>query len=537
MRRFDANVLEKRINELEREKIELSNNLSELQRQLSWYQSLFLNMLHEVHFWELVRDESGKIKTWRLLDANPKALKSWGVTLSQVVGRTAEDIFDDPTVPDLFMPIVEKIFSENKPYRWEQFFKPTNQTLEMISIPVGDYFISTGLDITERKKTEQSLRESEEKFRLLLNSTAEAIYGVDISGNCIFCNPACVKTLGYSREADLLGRNMHELIHHHRNDGTEYPEKECKIYMAFRRGEGVHVEDEIFWRKDGNYFDAKYSSFPIYKKKALVGAVVTFHDITERKKNHADLMEAKRLAEEANAFKSDFLATISHEIRTPMTVFMSAIEHLLEIEKNTEYRKILDLASVSSKRLYTLLNEVLDHSKIESHQMKLEENVFNLRECLIEIVDMMKDRAHKKGLILKLEVSSSVPEEKSGDPYRLGQILLNLIGNAIKFTDKGEVLVKVERNNNEIIFSVHDTGVGIPEDKFDEIFESFRQMDSSSTRRYGGVGLGLAISKGLTELMGGHIYVNSEPGKGSVFCFALPIQNEHPNNKCPVFEK
>ena len=130
---------------------------------------------------------------------------------------------------------------------------------------------------------------------------------------------------------------------------------------------------------------------------------------------------------------------------------------------------------------------------------------------------------------MKLEVFPSVPEEKSGDPYRLGQILLNLIGNAIKFTDEGEVIVKVERNNNEIKFSVHDTGVGISEDKFDEIFESFRQVDSSSTRRHGGAGLGLAISKGLTELMGGHIFVSSEPGKGSVFYFTLPMQNDKPN--------
>ncbi len=531
MEKSDSNSLELRIDALEKEKSELSNKLSELQQHCFWYQDLFKNMLHEVHVWELVRNESGKIKTWRLLDANPKALESWGVELDQVVGRNTEDIFNDPSVPELFMPIVEKIFSENKPYKWEQFFKPTNQTLEMISMPVGDYFISTGIDITERKKAELMLRESEEKFRLLLDSTAEAIYGVDTNGICIFCNPACITILGYSEEADLIGRNMHQLIHHHHSDGTEYPEKECKIYMAFRKGGGVHVDDEVLWRKDGSFFDAEYSSFPIIKENTAVGAVVTFHDITQRKRANAELIKAKRQAEEASAAKSDFLAIISHEIRTPMTVFLGAIEYLSKIEKDPMCRDVIDLANVSSKRLYTLLNEILDHSKIEAHQLHLEVEVFDLRECLMETVEMMKDRAQKKGLNLKLEVSPSVPVEISGDPYRLGQILLNLIGNAIKFTDEGDVTVEVKRNNSDIEFCVHDEGVGIPGEKLDEIFESFKQLDSSSTRLHGGTGLGLAISKGLTELMGGHIFVNSELGKGSVFTFVLPIQSYHTDDK------
>lgn len=385
--------------------------------------------------------------------------------------------------------------------------------------------------IHERDLAVDALRESEEKFRLLLDSTAEAIYGIDTNGNCIFCNPACIDLLGYSRETDLIGRNMHQLIHHHHSDGTEYPEKECKIYMAFRKGKGVTVEDEVLWRKDGSFFDAEYSAFPIIKENTAVGAVVTFHDITQRKKANAELIEAKRQAEEASAAKSDFLATISHEIRTPMTVFLGAIEHLLEIEKDPICRDVVDLANVSSKRLYTLLNEVLDHSKIEAHQMNLEVDVFDLRECLMETVEMMKDRAQKKDLNLKLEVSPSVPVKLSGDPYRLGQILLNLIGNAIKFTDEGDVTVEVKRNNNDIEFCVHDEGVGIPEEKLGEIFESFKQLDSSSTRRHGGAGLGLAISKGLAELMGGHIFVNSELGKGSIFTFVLPIQPYHTDDK------
>ena len=379
--------------------------------------------------------------------------------------------------------------------------------------------------IDERDVIADALRESEERSRLLLNSTAEAIYGLDTKGNCTFCNPACLKILGYESDADLLGKNMHKLIHHHRLDGTEYPEKECKAYLPFLRGEGVHVDDEVFWRADGSHFDTEYSAYPIRKGEEVLGAVVTFHDISERKKAQADLIEAKRSAEEANAAKSNFLASISHEIRTPITVFMSAIEHLLEIDKDPKCQEVLDLAHISSKRLYVLLNEILDHSKIESHQLELEEETFNVRKCLNETIEMMNGRAQKKHLKLVLDVSQSVPEEMLGDPYRLGQILLNLIGNAIKFTENGEVKVEVKHHENYLQFSVSDTGIGISEDMFADIFESFRQVDSSSTRRHGGAGLGLAISKGLTELMGGKISVHSEFDQGSVFSFTLPLKN------------
>jgi PAS domain S-box-containing protein len=379
--------------------------------------------------------------------------------------------------------------------------------------------------IDERDVIADALRESEEKSRLILNSTAEAIYGLDPKGNCIFCNPACLKILGYESDADLLGKNMHELIHHHRLDGTEYPEKECKAYQPFLKGEGVHVDDEVLWRADGSHFNAEYSAYPMRKGEEVIGSVITFHDISERKKAQADLIEAKRAAEEANAAKSNFLANISHEIRTPITVFMSAIEHLLEIDKDPKCQEVLDLAHISSKRLYVLLNEILDHSKIESHQLELEEETFKVRECLNEAIEMMNERAQKKHLDLALDVSPSVPECMLGDPYRLGQILLNLIGNAIKFTEKGEVTVKVKRHDDSLQFNVIDTGIGISEDMLEDIFESFRQVDSSSTRKHGGAGLGLAISKGLTELMGGEISVQSELKQGSVFSFTLPLKN------------
>jgi PAS domain S-box-containing protein len=375
-----------------------------------------------------------------------------------------------------------------------------------------------------QKITESGLRESEEKFRLLLNSTAEAIYGLDTKGNCIFCNPACLEILGYEREDHLIGKNMHDLIHHHRIDGAEYLVEECKTYLAFRNGEGVHVDNEVLWRADGSPFDAEYTSHPMRKGKEVVGSVVAFHNITERKKAQNALVEAKKSAENANQAKGEFLAKISHEIRTPMTVFMSATEHLLDIDKDPEHREVLELAELSSQRLYTLIEAVLDFSKIEVQKLELYEEKFDLRKCLQNPLKMMQPKANKKNISLELEVSPDVPKNIVGDEYRLGQILLNLIGNAIKFTEEGEVKISVNLLDNNLVFNVSDTGTGIPEEKLESIFEDFIQADNSITRKYGGAGLGLAISRGLVELMGGRINVQSQLGQGSTFTFNLPMK-------------
>jgi signal transduction histidine kinase/ActR/RegA family two-component response regulator len=251
--------------------------------------------------------------------------------------------------------------------------------------------------------------------------------------------------------------------------------------------------------------------------------LLAMEDITEHKEAAA-LSEAKSVAEEANRAKSEFLANMSHEIRTPMTVFLAAIELLLQLDQDPERRELLGMADESAQRLQTLLEDILDFSRIEAHRVEIAGEPFDLRACVQSTVRMLSAKARKKNLRLEMDIAPAIPTMLVGDPGRIGQVLLNLIDNAIKFTGQGEVRVSVRNSGDQLEFTVSDTGVGIPEEKREIIFQRFSQADGSFTRQYGGAGLGLAIVRGLVELMGGQIGVRDRTGGGSTFFFALPLK-------------
>jgi signal transduction histidine kinase/CheY-like chemotaxis protein len=234
------------------------------------------------------------------------------------------------------------------------------------------------------------------------------------------------------------------------------------------------------------------------------------------------LVIAKEAAEKANRAKSEFLANMSHELRTPMTVIMGSLDFLQRSAFASEERQLLDLASTSAHRLLGIIDDLLDISKIEAGRLRIEQTPFDLRECVRQAVEIFAGRGEGKGVRLHWQVAPELPSLVLGDPDRLGQIMINLVGNAMKFTESGEVEVQVAREGDELVFSVRDTGIGIPADKIGQLFQPFTQVDSSLTRRHGGTGLGLAISKELVELMGGAIRLESEEGRGSVFTFTLP---------------
>jgi len=376
--------------------------------------------------------------------------------------------------------------------------------------------------IRQQKQSEQTLRTNKQKLRQLANSMPQLVWAADADGRIDYFNERRHEFIGFTQKPDGVW-NWSPQIH---PDDTE---KTLVAWLnAYRKGIPYEIEHRV-QRADGGYAWFLSRAQPI---RDAAGQIQRWYgtstDIDNLKQTEQALLEAKKTAEAACRVKSDFLAQISHEIRTPMTVVLTAVEHLLDIETDQMHTDILNLADISSKRLHKLVEELLDFSKIENNKLELESVTFDLRHCLNNAMTMMQPHAAQKNIACHLEIDPDVPKTVVGDDYRLGQILLNLVGNAIKFTESGIVKVTAKCKGDKLVFQVSDTGIGIPKDKRKSIFEVFTQVDSSSTRRYNGAGLGLTISKGLVELMNGRISVESQLGKGSIFTFNIPLHKSRP---------
>jgi len=389
-----------------------------------------------------------------------------------------------------------------------------------------EYIVATGIDITERKQAEAALRKSEEHYRSLFDGVPIGLYRTNPTGEIIDVNPVLAHLLGYpdreslfADDADDVYANVEDRKRWQRlieRDGT------VQGFVAqFRRRDGdlIWVRDSARTVRDGN-------GAVLYYEGAL-------ENVTERKQQVLELEGAKIAAEAANRAKSEFLANMSHEIRTPMNGIIGMTELALGTELSSEQREYLRAVQTSAESLLNLLNDILDFSKIEAGQLQLEEIPFDLCQVMEQLADIMAQRASQKGLELILHLSPSVPRGVRGDPLRFRQVLVNLVGNAIKFTDLGQVVVELkqlgERDGRvELLCSVSDTGIGIAPAKKHIIFESFSQADSSTTRQYGGTGLGLSISKQLVTMMGGRIWVESTGvrGQGSTFYFSAVLERQ-----------
>ena len=387
-------------------------------------------------------------------------------------------------------------------------------------------FLGTAVDVTDRKRAQESLRESEERFRQLAENV-DGVFWLEEGGwqRLLYISPAYTT---------VWGRTIQSLYEQPRSwIDTVHPDDKNLVLGSLERqyrGEPTATDFRIA-RPDGSIRWVHCSAFPMRNQNGEVyRAVGLVEDITERRQLEEELRRAKEAAEAANRAKDDFLANVSHEIRTPMNAIIGMTELVLDTPLDEGQRQGLKTVKLAADSLLSIINDLLDFSKIEAGKLGLVSADFSLRTVVGDTVRALAVRAHKKGLELIYQVEPDVPDALVGDAGRLRQVLLNLAENAVKFTDRGEVLVGVETESSGpapspgarevgLRFTVLDTGIGIPPDQQARIFRAFEQEDTSTTRKYGGTGLGLTIASQLIALMGGTISVDSAPGRGSTFAF------------------
>jgi two-component system, sensor histidine kinase and response regulator len=383
--------------------------------------------------------------------------------------------------------------------------------------------------IAERTAAKEA---SEERYRSVVEQTAEGIFLLDPESSRILeCNAAFRHLVGYAPE-EVLTLTLNDFIAGEREGSNRSQQNQLE-------GDGPVTGECQYRRKDGTLIDVSVNTSLIsYGDRNSLCTVV--RDISERKRAEEELQRAKEAAEAASLAKSEFLANMSHEIRTPMNGIIGMTELALDTRLTADQQEYLESVKASSVTLLTLINDILDFSKVEAGKLDLEDADFRLRDVLAKTLKPLSLRAHQKGLELAYQVSAEVPDALVGDPTRLSQVLVNLVSNAIKFTDQGEVVVQAEtarQTEGEVFLhlSVRDTGIGILPEKQKLIFSAFTQADGSVTRMYGGTGLGLAISSKLVRMMGGDIWVDSEPGQGCTFhftaCMKLQIAPASPSTE------
>jgi PAS domain S-box-containing protein len=389
--------------------------------------------------------------------------------------------------------------------------------LQFLMLIVSLTGLCLGTLITEREQSEQELRASEARLQAMVGAIDEIVFEFD--GYGIFRNVWASSEAALAQPKEkLLGTSIGQFL------GAEVARP---FTDTFRRvmssGHSESVEYSIEIQSQLHWFLARVS--PVRSRDGVSRTVcMTSRDITARKQAEDELRRAKEAAEAASQAKSEFLANISHEFRTPMNGIIGMTDLVLDTEVNAEQREYLEMVKTSADSLLGLLSDILDFSKVEAGKLEIVQEEFALAPSLAETLQLMRFRAQQKGVALSWQAGPCVPEQIIGDPSRLRQVLVNLVGNAVKFTERGEISVRVDiqeqaADSTVLHFRVQDTGIGIPKDKQAMIFDAFTQADSSTTRQFGGTGLGLAITTRLVSLMQGKIWLESEPGQGSTFHF------------------
>jgi two-component system, sensor histidine kinase and response regulator len=468
---------------------------------------------------------------------NPAACQMLGFTAEELIGRSSHASFhhhrpDGRPYPREECPMFAA-FTEGKASRVDDEFlwrkDGIGVPVEYGATPVLKDGVIVGsvvsfTDITERKKAEQRVRETEQFYRSVLEQAPDALMVVDSKGIIRLANAQVETVFGYTKD-ELIGHSVEMFVPPDVRPG--HPKLRAEFHRApTKREMGANRELRAV-RKDGSLFPAEIGLSPLPARNSEgPQAAVSIRDVTARKQEEREIREARQRAEEATAAKSMFLANMSHEIRTPMNAIIGMTHLALKTDLTPKQRDYLAKVRGAAGALLGIINDILDFSKIEAGKLDIEDADFAFEDVLENLSTVVGQKAHEKGLEFLIAAQPDIPRSLVGDPLRLGQILINLVNNAVKFTERGEVIVSavVEEqlpSRVKLKFSVRDTGIGMTPEQSARLFQAFSQADTSTTRKFGGTGLGLSISKRLVEMMGGNIWVESQPGEGSTFHFTV----------------
>jgi PAS domain S-box-containing protein len=501
----------------------LRRSEEELRRQKQYVESLV-----EINPTAVVTvDRDGVVTSWNLA-----AEELFGYSRDEAIGRDLDDLvvgqdlrsqavsYDEALQAGRFHTVTQRARRDG-----------TLADVELIVVPVIEEGEPTGYLVIYHDISQ--LQRQKQYYQSLLEVSPTAIVTIDPDHQVTSWNPAAEQLFGYSRE-EAIGRDIDSLV-----ANTEAVHDEAVQLNRQAREAGEVRLTTRRTHKDGSLVDVDVRAVPIRVGGELVGLYAIYHDISE-------LQRAREQAEAATQAKSAFLAMMSHEIRTPMNAVIGMTRLLLDTDLTPEQRSYAEVIGSSGEALMAVIDDILDFSKIEAGRLELESRPLDLRDCVESALEVVTPSASSKGLDLAYSVDQGLPGMIMGDATRLRQILINLLNNAVKFTDTGEVVLSVDgealgsgdgegSKRHRLHFAIRDSGIGIPQDRLSRLFESFSQVDASTTRRYGGTGLGLAISKRLSELMGGTIWAESRVGEGSTFHFT--IQAEQAPGLAPAYER